>query len=195
MQKKEKEGFIIIIATIVAAVILVIGSGIIGISVRDLKLVRLQEKSMIAFYAADTGLDCALDLDFRPQLDPPCTNIATPVSPHVPGAVLCGPVEQHRCIRNDPDGNINRTVTTIVGTQNVVPWGYTTVLTANSNGYIMLNNSSCFRVTVTKMVEIIGGVPQESTKIVSRGSSYCLNDGGAGVDDGVAERELILEWR
>jgi len=186
IHKKENSGFVVIIATIIASIILVIGSGVIGISVRDLKLARLQERSMLAFYAADTGLDCALDLDFGPMLNPPCTNIATPMSPYFPGSVLCPIPTQATCL----GGTINR-AKTFIGNPGTYPWGYETILTANSDGYIKLDNNSCFQVTVTKRAVEDNGSIQESTKIVSKGSSNCVN---GGVDSGIAERELILEW-
>lgn len=62
-RKKYKEGFTLFIAMIVMGVLLLIAAGVAGLAVRQAFISYSARESQFAFYAADTGIECALYWD------------------------------------------------------------------------------------------------------------------------------------
>ncbi len=60
---KTKKGFTLFIALIVSSILLTIGFSIGNIILKQLKLVNSGKESQLAFYAADSGAECALYWD------------------------------------------------------------------------------------------------------------------------------------
>jgi hypothetical protein len=58
--KKEEGGFVIFIALITSTLILAISIGVLSISLKDYIFSGYTISSTQAFYAADSGLDCAV---------------------------------------------------------------------------------------------------------------------------------------
>lgn len=58
-QKKENEGFVLLLTVIVASVVLAIGLSILELTVKELQLSTLSRDSEAAFHAANAGLECA----------------------------------------------------------------------------------------------------------------------------------------
>lgn len=58
-----KNGFALLIALIVSSILLVVGVGVAGIGFREMRLASFSNQSEIAFYAAETGLECGLYWD------------------------------------------------------------------------------------------------------------------------------------
>lgn len=70
MQKIQKQkrlkntGFAILYAVLVSSILLAIGLAIFNITIKELLFSSLGRESQFAFYAADTGAECALYWDF-----------------------------------------------------------------------------------------------------------------------------------
>lgn len=58
--QQSKRGFVILFAVLISAIILLIGVGIFRITVKETILSSAARESMISFFAADGGLECAL---------------------------------------------------------------------------------------------------------------------------------------
>lgn len=58
-----KNGFALLIALIISSILLVVGVGVAGIGFREMRLASFSSQSEIAFFAAETGLECGLYWD------------------------------------------------------------------------------------------------------------------------------------
>ncbi len=61
----NKAGFVSLIALLLANIFLIIGFSVFGISMRELTLSTGGRESMLAFFAADGGMECALYWDIK----------------------------------------------------------------------------------------------------------------------------------
>ncbi|MEK7075414.1 MAG: pilus assembly PilX N-terminal domain-containing protein [Patescibacteria group bacterium] len=59
-KQKSKKGFTLLMATVISSLLLSIGISIYNITLKELILSSYGRNSQFAFYAADTGLECAL---------------------------------------------------------------------------------------------------------------------------------------
>ena len=84
--KKEKEGFVILVAVLVATVVVALGAFIAAIAVKELELSTSGRESQDAFYAADAALECALYQDFRGRRSPTDPN---PIFNGTPAQITC----------------------------------------------------------------------------------------------------------
>jgi hypothetical protein len=62
--KNSKSGFAILYSVLIASILLSIGLAIFNITIKELLFSSLGKESQLAFYAADTGVECALYWDF-----------------------------------------------------------------------------------------------------------------------------------
>jgi len=81
--KKTQKGFTILVAVITAGILLIIAMSIGGIALKEQVLSTANKESQIAFYAADTGMECALYWDqkkgaFAPGIDAATGNAIKP---------------------------------------------------------------------------------------------------------------------
>ena len=65
IENKSKKGFVILLAVLLSSVFMIIGAFIFNISIKELILSSGGKSSQFAFYAADTGIECALYWDSR----------------------------------------------------------------------------------------------------------------------------------
>lgn len=63
----KKDGFVILIAVLVSTLVISIGAFIATIALKELALSSSGRESQVAFYAADSALECALYQDLREQ--------------------------------------------------------------------------------------------------------------------------------
>lgn len=61
----QKRGFTLLLATIIASLLLAVGGAMFSIIKKEVILSSLGRDSQFAFYAADTGAECALYWDYR----------------------------------------------------------------------------------------------------------------------------------
>lgn len=96
---QKKEGFVIIIALIVSVIVLTVGIGIISITLKDYLFSGVISESHKAFYAADSGLDCAFYYDIQGGFSTPPPFPSPPPVPPAPdpfpptfsaGSITCG---------------------------------------------------------------------------------------------------------
>ncbi len=67
-KQKKEEGFVILIAVLLSSLFLLLGSAIFMISIRELALSFGAKESQYAFYAADSGIECAVYWDFHSKM-------------------------------------------------------------------------------------------------------------------------------
>lgn len=58
-----KNGFALLLSLIITSILLIVGMGVSGVAFREIQLSSFGNQSEIAFYAAETGLECALYWD------------------------------------------------------------------------------------------------------------------------------------
>jgi len=63
--QQDKQGFVILIAVLVSTLVISIGAFIASIAIKELALSSSGSDSQVAFYAADSALECALYQDLR----------------------------------------------------------------------------------------------------------------------------------
>jgi len=64
-QLHNQKGFTLFIALVITATLLLISTGIVALAVRESFLTTSSQDSQYAFYAADTGIECALYWDVK----------------------------------------------------------------------------------------------------------------------------------
>jgi len=80
----SQRGFTLLLAAIVSSIVLSIGAAIFSIALKQVTLASTGKNSQFAFYAADSGAECALYWDIR------AAAFATSTVSSVPGSVRCG---------------------------------------------------------------------------------------------------------
>lgn len=64
---KTQRGFTLLLATLISSLVLIIGTSMFSLAQKQVLLSSLGRDSQYAFYAADTGAECALYWDLRHQ--------------------------------------------------------------------------------------------------------------------------------
>ncbi len=64
-ETNNQSGFTLLLATLIASLLLILGASMFGITRKEVILSSLGRDSQFAFYAADAGSECALMWDFR----------------------------------------------------------------------------------------------------------------------------------
>lgn len=67
---KNDKGFTLLFSILVSVLILSVGTSMISITLKQLILSGSGRESQFAFYAANTGIECALYWDLHPQIEP-----------------------------------------------------------------------------------------------------------------------------
>ena len=65
-----QKGFTLLLAALISSIVLALGAAVFSIAQKELALSSLGRNSQFAFYAADTGAECALFWDFRSDIHP-----------------------------------------------------------------------------------------------------------------------------
>lgn len=115
-------GFTLLIAVLVSGILLALGFAIFNIASKEITLSSSGRESQFAFYAADSGIECALYWDYQ-------QNAFSTTSPQQPNCAG-GPVDSYTPNEFDPD----------TGT-------YTTTFSFSLNG---APTAPCTDVTVTR---------------------------------------------
>lgn len=63
--RRAERGFTLLLAALVSSIVLALGAAIYALAVKELELSSLGRDSQYAFFAADTGAECALYWDIR----------------------------------------------------------------------------------------------------------------------------------
>ncbi|OGG73289.1 hypothetical protein A3F28_00790 [Candidatus Uhrbacteria bacterium RIFCSPHIGHO2_12_FULL_57_11] len=70
---RSQKGFTLLLAALIASIVLSLGTSIFQLAQKELTLSSIGRDSQFAFYAADTGAECALYWDVRYQSFPTST--------------------------------------------------------------------------------------------------------------------------
>ncbi|HUO56283.1 MAG TPA: pilus assembly PilX N-terminal domain-containing protein [Candidatus Paceibacterota bacterium] len=138
----NKRGFALLIAAMVAAVVLLIASSIFDIAQKQVILASISQQSQYAFFAADTGAECALYWDDRIQY-------FGPGAPNDPDGLLQGGNiscdNQNPAVTNTNAGGPVPPFNPNGGNHPSSPYNYTLEFTVTLN-----NNAECADVFITK---------------------------------------------
>lgn len=191
INNKEK-GFALLFAVLVSVMVLAVGASIINISLKQVILSSAGRESQFAFYAANTGMECALYWDLNGTIVDTNTGVAQYVFP---------PAGEEGLRRTDTN-DFQCSGTNIATGISVYDQEYTTGWQTNTNSTVFkiaISNNlddtntvlSCAEVTVEKTIETVGGENESYTIITSQGLNTCDPEG----DDRAVQRGLVLQYR
>ncbi len=86
----RQTGFTMLFAVLVSSLLLSIGISIFNLTIKELSLSAAGRESQFAFYAADTGADCALYWDLKGSVDGSTFSFATPEDQDQRDPISCG---------------------------------------------------------------------------------------------------------
>ena len=144
----DKKGFTLLVSSLIASLMLVVGLAIFNISFKEIQLSITARDSQLAFYAADAGLECALYWDFAHPTFPESvfatsTNYLGTVNPSI---VCAGADISSTWDISNPSPTINSATTRFT---------------------VSLANGTCALVSIEK-----SGSPSV-TRVESRGQTLC----------------------
>ena len=145
------KGIALFVAVLVSGIVLVIGAGVMNITLKEIKLSSLGRESTQSFYTADTGLECALYWDDIKTTGSPSSIFATSSASTLPSS--------SNCINTD----ITASSWVVVSNTNAATTTFTLQFTADVN-------DPCVTVLVAKYKDI-NGITR--TTIDSRGINSC----------------------
>lgn len=187
-QHTRKKGFTLLFAVLVSVLVLAVGASIISIALKQVILSGAGRESQFAFYAANTGVECALywDLNGSRVVDGDLTYVFPP-----DGAAVVASTDNLECA----GGNIASGVGfEDGGTDFTGAWSQTT---GQTTFYLAIANSFdpdvryCAAVTVQKETTTDNfGNQAIRTTITSQGLNTCDPDN----DARAVERGLVLQY-
>ena len=110
-------GFTLLLAALVASIVLALGTSIFQLAQKELTLSSIGRDSQFAFYAADTGAECALYWDVRHQ--------SFPTSPSRTADISCDNQDKTTTVTTSGDG--------IISTFQFAPNGYCVNVSVNKS--------------------------------------------------------------
>jgi hypothetical protein len=160
---KQNKGLALFVAVLVGSIAIIIGMGVLDISLKEIKLSVIGRGSAQSFYSADTGLECALYWDLTPAE----SIFATSTDSIAPGSSKC--IDSDITNLWDYSTNINpeRTATA-----------------ATTTFWLMFGevNDPCAFITVAKYQDVSGSIV---TAIDSRGYNKCQDSSTRRVERGI----------
>lgn len=187
---KKQKGFALLFAVLISSIIISIAATIISISIRQTVLSTTARESQFAFYAANTGLECAFYWD----------NVSTGLERVFPVGVAESPVDNTGIIRC-AGGNITNgtgftnsfaagrswTQVGVETNSSTTTFRMVIVDTSTSGNTELVAGETCALVTVNKTLAGSGSV---TTRIESKGYNTCDITSPRAV-----ERGLELEYQ
>lgn len=175
-QVKSASGFTLFIAMIVSSLLLAIGFSLSTIILKQLVFSNSGKESQLAFYAADSGAECALYWD-RKNIDgyTDFTGSFATSSPTVSEDIFCGTggtqgtaqVGSFEKFRSPSDDQA------------------TTTFYIDYSDPSNSNQKACAKVMVYKWIDSTSGIAVDKTQIESRGYNVPLDGGIVGPNGGV----------
>ena len=169
-EKNKNEGFTLFIALIVSSLLLAIGFSLSTIILKQLVFANSGKESQLAFYAADSGAECALYWD-RKDLDGETTFESTFATSSLFDDIFCGTGGLNGAYaQSGRVGSFSKISTD--------PEQATTTFYVDYSDPDQLNpnHKACAKVTVFKWIDSSGLNPVERTQIDSRGYNVPLSD-------------------
>lgn len=169
--KKNNRGFTLFIALIVSSLLLAIGFSLSTIILKQLVFANSGKESQLAFYAADSGSECALFWD-RKDINGTTVFDGSFATSTTDSNIFCG------------TGGPTTPQTAQVGSFSKIVSGdnlsATTTFYVDYSDSVNTNLKACAKVTVSKWVDSSGSVPLDKTEIDSRGYNVPLDTGVIG---------------
>ncbi len=165
----KQKGFTLLLASLIASLLLAVGLSIFTIAQKEIILSSLGRDSQYAFYAADSGAECALYLDFQ-------NAFATSTATH---GAKCNTavVGEYR-----PPESVNNT--------DLVLGGKDFIAGQVTNSFYFEQNNKCINVSVTKYES-----GDKLTEINSKGYSVgCDSDGNPVLNSRALERAVKMRY-
>lgn len=167
----SKKGFTLFIALIVSSLLLAIGFSLSTIILKQLVFANSGKESQLAFYAADSGSECALYWD-RKGSDGFTVFDGAFATSSTYKDIFCG------------TGGPSSPQTAQVGSFSKVPSAdgmqATTTFYVDYSDSISSSQKACAKVSVFKWIDSSGPVPLERTQVDSRGYNVPLDSGTVG---------------
>lgn len=167
LKKKDNKGFTLFVSLVVSSLILSVSMSLSNIILKQLVFAHTGSESQLAFYAADSGAECALYWDRKgingeTLYDGSFATTTVSTAAEGPLDILCGMGLQNYPSYGPRVGSIQK----IVGglSQNEAT---TTFYVNYSDSNLALNHEACAKVTVSKIIDTNTG--EEITRIDSRG--------------------------
>jgi Tfp pilus assembly protein PilX len=107
---KTSKGFVILFAVIISTIIMLISFGIFTVATKSTLLSANSKEVLIAFYAADSGMECSLHmiksgvLTTTGATNPVCGSGVYAASSNFPTSALTRPISSHQFIVTYADG-------------------------------------------------------------------------------------------
>lgn len=152
--KKQQQGFTILFAVIISALVLSIGLSIANITLKQIKISSLGRESQVAFYGADSGSECVLYHDLIDEAF--ATSSESNIS-LLPTTVNC--FEQDATVVFDPNDS-----------------NQADAYSATSTIVFSAGSDICAKVQIGKHDTDMDGY-SDKTLILSRGYNTCTNNG------------------
>jgi len=142
---KKNKGFTLLVAILITSVFLIVSFAVINVALKQLILANSAQESQYAFYAADSGTECAVYWDLK--------NTTSSFDPSTPGSISCN----------------GQTITTGSQTVPTVPTQPSLIGGGGSN------TTSIFSIDFTKgcVIVRVTKAPSGMTTVNSRGYNTC----------------------
>lgn len=170
IEKNKKQGIVLFVAALVAAIVLAIGIGTLNITLKELTLSAIGRESQVAFDAADAGLDCALFWDIRQGLTTTYNTFATSSgSANMDGSVECNGIALNNASGPFPGYVLSADASAATTT-------FMLSLDDNTNPSFPRSDAPCVEIVIAKyqgpsIDDPSATVPK--TRIESRGMNTC----------------------
>lgn len=176
--KSHKDGFTILVAVVTASILLIIAMSIGGIALKEQVLSASGKESQVAFFAADTAMECALYWDQKVGVFAPDQN-GNP--PSTPPSVGC---------------NNNSLVPATASSFSVGDTQYSYSFVEENIPVGNGSRTTCAQVTVTKYVNDSSfdgnGVARDPTRVYTTIAAYGYNTCNASLNR--LERGIIANY-
>lgn len=183
MKNNHEQGFTLLFAALVGALVLAVGMAILSITIKQLTLASAGKATQQAFYSADAGVECALYLDRGAGLEN-CRLGFFPIPDGLGNYTVCSnqsvpPAGSTRCLGKSiliNDGGIPEEIDDYtIRSSFVLNKDSSFSGDSSSSGGIADNGGMCFGVTVTKKIDNLNtpSVDETATIIESRGYNTC----------------------
>lgn len=171
--RRNNSGFTLFIALIVSSLLLAIGFSLSTIILKQLIFANSGKESQLAFYAADSGAECALYWD-RKNVDGLTDFNGAFTASSTFDDIFCG--------TGGPVTSQTAQVGSFVRFIDLPNQQATTTFYVDysDNDPLNPNHKACAKVTVFKWVDSSGPIPVEKTQIESRGYNVPLDNGPVG---------------
>lgn len=181
--KQKSEGFTLLFASLIGALVIAVGLAILDITIKQLTLASAGRESQQAFYSADAGTECALYLDRGAGYsDCRLGFFRTPSTTAQSGMTVCGvnysASAPHMNTPNDMQCFGKQITVTHIQNANSVENTFFLDNTLNADsGTDATNADMCFAVSVLKTIETSSNATASGTTIIeSRGYNTCNVD-------------------